>query len=678
MSNYFIETQHHEWLLTNSRGSYALGTGNLLNQRKYHSLLTINTADHGLRKLVSSLEEKIEWRGYTINTDSSHYSNCIYPEGFLHLVKSWLNPHPIFLYSSIPHNNDILVMKEIRLHKKKNIVAIKYTNLGSHKLHLYIKPKLSLNNHHNLNDEGYFDGRTINTEIFSKKYTTFETENPETGAKVYGTLCNGMISEKPAIYRQVFYPWEVKRGYNGFEDLFSPVEMYFSLEPGNTETIYFSEKPLKSVKKVEQDLTEQYSEKLMPAELQKLKAGRDILSKLDYDDNILFSYEQYMEILNQAYEKFHCNSKIHKGYPWYDCDVVNYLYQIPLLLKIDHDFKSILTNMKTIYKAIKKTLKRKDESISKESVLRASLWYIVSAFKIIDDIMLGNKKSETYLDDCPDLIYTIRKITEYIQCEKEYFVVNDDGMIEVLADTFPQTWNDSYYLNKPCHIRKKFPFEINALWYNVVCINEKITDISTALDTKVPKVSVDVTDIKLKLSYKLQNFYHHNYVADRFDDEFLHDIRANALIGCALPFNVFTHEQLQKIVLTAEIHLLTPYGLRTLSYTDHNFRKKFTGDEIQRSLNRYQGSVWSWLLYPLAKTYIKAYEDLLPAVEIADKLKQYIKSFRNGFRKGHISSVAEIWDGSNPHFPKGCPAYSSGVFALYMIELIIKELEEKK
>ena len=39
MNNYFMETHHHEWILTNRRGGYALGTGNLINQRKYHGLL---------------------------------------------------------------------------------------------------------------------------------------------------------------------------------------------------------------------------------------------------------------------------------------------------------------------------------------------------------------------------------------------------------------------------------------------------------------------------------------------------------------------------------------------------------------------------------------------------------------------------------------------------------------
>ena len=230
---------------------------------------------------------------------------------------------------------------------------------------------------------------------------------------------------------------------------------------------------------------------------------------------------------------------------------------------------------------------------------------------------------------------------------------------------------------KPVLARVGYPFEINALWYNAVCIYEKFIDIRKAMNDNIMTEIKDVKGIKEKLSVKLQDFYHHNYVADRFDKEYVHEIRANALIGCALPFRIFTSEQLQKIILTAEIHLLTPYGLRTLSYTDHNFKKKFTGDEEQRSLSRHQGSVWSWLLYPLAAAYVEAYKDLLSGQEIADKLKSYIKNFRNGFIKGHISSVAEIWDGSNPHFPKGCPASSNGVFALYMIELMINELEEK-
>ncbi len=102
MNNYFMETHHHEWILTNRRGGYALGTGNLINQRKYHGLLVSSDNKFNRFHLVAGIEEKVEWRGEIFHLDSNNYRNCIYPEGFLHLVKPWLRPYPIFFISALP------------------------------------------------------------------------------------------------------------------------------------------------------------------------------------------------------------------------------------------------------------------------------------------------------------------------------------------------------------------------------------------------------------------------------------------------------------------------------------------------------------------------------------------------------------------------------------------------
>ncbi|MDD4309868.1 MAG: glycogen debranching enzyme N-terminal domain-containing protein, partial [Candidatus Cloacimonetes bacterium] len=133
MNNYFMETHHHEWILTNRLGAYALGTGNLINQRKYHGLLISSNHAFNRIHLVAGIEEKVEWRGEIIHLDSNNYSNCIYPEGFLHLVKPWLRPYPAFLYSALPHQNDILILKEIMMDENSNTTMVKYTNLGHHK-----------------------------------------------------------------------------------------------------------------------------------------------------------------------------------------------------------------------------------------------------------------------------------------------------------------------------------------------------------------------------------------------------------------------------------------------------------------------------------------------------------------------------------------------------------------
>ena len=59
MANYFLETQSHEWILSARNGAYALGTGNLINQRKYNGLLIKSDINFERMLLVSSIEEEV-------------------------------------------------------------------------------------------------------------------------------------------------------------------------------------------------------------------------------------------------------------------------------------------------------------------------------------------------------------------------------------------------------------------------------------------------------------------------------------------------------------------------------------------------------------------------------------------------------------------------------------------
>jgi glycogen debranching enzyme len=45
--------------------------------------------------------------------------------------------------------------------------------------------------------------------------------------------------------------------------------------------------------------------------------------------------------------------------------------------------------------------------------------------------------------------------------------------------------------------------------------------------------------------------------------------------------------------------------------------------------------------------------------------------------RGHIASIAEVWDGDMPHFPKGAPAQAWSVAALYNIETFLESLGVK-
>jgi len=166
------------------------------------------------------------------------------------------------------------------------------------------------------------------------------------------------------------------------------------------------------------------------------------------------------------------------------------------------------------------------------------------------------------------------------------------------------------------------------------------------------------------------------YWADRLiDDVPINEIRPNALIATALPFSrdLLSLEQLRELYETAHNELFTSYGLRTLSPKDPKFKKKYIGKTEERDKAYHNGTVWAWLMLPLAQTWLIAYSDK-PVTEKIQHLSYLTEKLRNGYQRGHIASVAEVWDGDKPHFPKGCPAQAWSVSALYSIECLMKEL----
>src|SRR4030042_4534064 len=91
----------YEWILTNSQGGYALGSANLLNNRKYHGILIASDSSFKRTHLVSSIEENLQAEeGINFFLDANNYHNVIYPQGYKFMVEYFLRPYPSFLYSS--------------------------------------------------------------------------------------------------------------------------------------------------------------------------------------------------------------------------------------------------------------------------------------------------------------------------------------------------------------------------------------------------------------------------------------------------------------------------------------------------------------------------------------------------------------------------------------------------
>lgn len=686
--NYFHETSNHEWILTNKLGGYALGTGNLINQRKYHGLLIASDANQNRYHLLAGMEIMIEWRGETFFLDSTNYSNCIYPEGFLHLVKSWLRPYPVFLYSSLHHNNDILIKKEIMMADKENSIIVKLTNLGSHKLNYLIRPKLTMRNHHDTNPKGIWDNHPNHLSLDDKQFS-FVHNN----LTLFCRVVKGRIERDRVIYRDCYYPWEAIRGYYGVEDQIAPVKITFHLQPNETNYLIFSDRESNLspeglndqdrealVSKMIKRIEKKYLKLPKPKDYPAYNTPKEpLLHNLDYNDQIMFEYEDYLKILEFSLMDFLLEDNVIAGYPWFGCWGRDTFIFFDALLKSSVSYR-ILRKIIQKYASMTRNglipnmLSESGNDLNYSSI-DATLWFVLNIYgfvnKVVTEQLHGKKaiikESIKYIEQI------IKGLTNPLP--EQPFYVSENGLLYLKEEFASATWMDAKVNDKGVTPRNGAPVEINALFYNALnCfreLNERFPEYGTVEKPLLDRVNHLIPLIKKSFAL----FRTDDYLADRLSEERpVRECRPNALIASSLPFPLLEPEELKEIFHVAARELATPYGIRTLAPSEYQFKKKYLGNQAERDSQYHQGTVWAWLFDPYIKTYYNAFKDTKSASELINDISKIISKLRNGYMKGHIASISEVWDGDRPHFPKGCPAQAWSVAALYNIETLINEL----
>ncbi len=677
MNNYFMETHHHEWILTNRLGGYALGTGNLINQRKYHGLLISSNRQFQRKHLLAGMEEMVEWRGEIIHLDSNNYSNCIYPEGFLYLVKPWLRPYPAFLYSALPHQNDILIMKEIMMDEQSNTVLIKYTNLGKHRLHFELHPKYTMTEHHNLNQPGSLDWEGFETNIETNHHSCFYAKRQSNECELFGVLADGEVVSNRYVYYNVYYPWEVMNGYAGIGDQITLFELRFDLKVGQSNTVLFSDQPIDNPAKMIKTIEQRYARLALASDFPKAPDVDDtLLSKLDYNDSILFKYTDYLKILEFSLQDFIANDDVVAGYPYYGAWGRDTMVVLNALLHTNNNLDMIERILRKYSKYISGGLipNMMPESGREQNydTIDATLWYIILLYK------LGKRKKKAVY--WKEVIHLTEEILTTISDNTKYpFTIRKDGLIELKHEFAHASWMDVRIDGIPVTPRDGAPIEINALWYNGICCYEAMCAAYCEL-TDVPYLPLEkLTENKDKLLAAFDKYWMGDYLADRLVGEMqIKEIRPNAILAVSLPWEIVSRDRMKLIFERAYKELYTFYGIRTLSPNDPKFRRKYYGTQKDRDKSYHNGSVWAWLMGAFCGLYLKIYKDEKTEKEIAAELSKYVSTLRNSFMRGHIASVAEVWDGDTPHFPKGAPAQAWSVAALYNIESYIATAEEKE
>ena len=248
--------------------------------------------------------------------------------------------------------------------------------------------------------------------------------------------------------------------------------------------------------------------------------------------------------------------------------------------------------------------------------------------------------------------------------------MEEDGLISAGSGFDQVTWMDvnvDGILPTPRHGK---PVEINAYWYNALCIMSRFQTLLGRGDGS----QYDAMAERTRAGFR-EKFWNpsvgclRDVLSGTQADE---QIRCNQIWAVSLPFPLLSPEQERQVVDTVFEKLYTPWGLRTLDPDDPQFRGFYGGDRLARDLAYHQGTVWVFPLGGYYLAYLKVHGD---SPEAAATVRRQLESIPCALREGCAGQLPEIYDGADPTLSKGCFAQAWSVGELLRVYEKLAEIE---
>ncbi|MBV9340994.1 MAG: glycogen debranching protein, partial [Acidobacteria bacterium] len=235
--------------------------------------------------------------------------------------------------------------------------------------------------------------------------------------------------------------------------------------------------------------------------------------------------------------------------------------------------------------------------------------------------------------------------------------VDSSGLLSSGEQGLQLTWMDAKVGDWVVTPRRGKPVEIQALWYNALCIMENLA--KQFGDQPSQKRYRNMATVA---SWSFNRLFWNDKAGCLYDvtngappDS---SIRPNQILAVSLPYSMLSPERAQAVVAKVQEHLLTPYGLRSLAPADPQYRGRYTGGPAERDGAYHQGTVWPWLMGPFITAYIKVNRGSEAARRQA---AAWLAPLKDHLADGGLGHISEILDGDAPQQPRGCIAQAWSV-----------------
>jgi len=613
-----------EWLAVNHLGGYASSTPIGLNTRKYHGLLVASMLPP-LRRMVilSRVEETVHRDGWPYELACNEYPGTVHPEGHRLLQAFDAHPYPRWAYQG----DGWTVQKELRLLHGQNTVCLTYTLLASDKpVELEVRPLFALRIAHELSYQ--WNGRLEAQPAGKNQYRIPPTSRtPE----VFFAH-SGQFDGEGHWYLNTIYRREQERGYGGLEDLWMPGIVRWTIQPGQSVHFVCSTEPI-NLPRVLSKLDQQYT--LTPS-LPNIPDDLEL-------DGLLRAADQFVAHGRER------STALLGGYPWAAISVRESLIALPGLLLVPGRLNEARNFLQNLAGQLRNGLLPSYFPLAAGPLRYESadtaLWYIHAVYQ--------------YLRYGGDEPFVTRSLLPAMEAIVEAYLAGtdlgirlaDNGLLTSHHPGTPTTWMNARVGDWVVTPRYGQPVELNALWYNALCI---ISDLAGRAGRTGLADRLNAQAKRLREAF---NTHFWNPAADCcFDcvDEQGRDgsIRPNQLLALSLPFPVLDPARHQAVLRKITDELLTPFGLRTLSSNDQAYQGRYGGDLLARDRAYHQGSVYPWLLGPYITATLRL-NGRSPAArsEARKLLSPLLESMPERF-----GLIPELFDGDAPHRPGGLVA----------------------
>ncbi|MFP4497163.1 MAG: amylo-alpha-1,6-glucosidase [Vulcanimicrobiota bacterium] len=649
--NNFKTGIQNEWLLTDGMGGFASSTILGCNTRRYHGLLTCS-CNNQRNVLVSKVEERLKIRNKTYHLSTNLYKNSqIYPHGYNHLREFSLVPHPRFIYTIGP----VVITKEIIMVKKKNttIVRFQVNNPTEQKIKFTITPLLAFRDFHKLQAENsQFDTEThFNNSILSIKPCK---DLPELKIKA-GEF---EFTRDAQWYKQFEYLKEKERGLDYNEDLFSPGFFIKEFDKDIKLEMYFS---------IEQEITgnfekETHNQTCRIRNLFKQAAFSkpDIIQK-----TLIWASDQH--VIERVEGNGNKCITVIAGYPWFGDWGRDTFISLPGLCLVTgrfSDAKKILINFSRQCK--NGIIPNRFGDVGREPIYNtvdASLWFI----NAVHHYLSFTNDNETI----KKLLPTIEEIIQNYKAGTDFGIhMEEDGLIAINRTDVQLTWMDAKVGDWVVTPRNGKPVEINAIWYNALNIYKELC--------RQFNYKCNISDSLIKKVKKSFNGKFWNETAQCLYDVVKDSnsdgkIRPNQIYAISLPYSVLNKRKWKPVISNVSDHLYTPFGLRSLSNRDPDYRKEHTGPIRIRDGAYHMGTVWGYLMGPFLEALLKTanYSDAS-----FKQVEQLFKLWMNNLASGGLNTLSEIFDGDEPFKSRGCYSQAWSVAEALRISYLLEKINQ--